>query len=163
MIWILIGLVVILISFTFVLLLGAPYLPTLNSQIQDIFELLDLKPGDLLIELGSGDGRILRAAAKRGIRSIGYELNPLLVLYSWLLSWRYHRLIMIHWKNFWHVSITAADGIYVFLLDPYMAKLDRKIVSEVKKPTKVLSFTFAFPGRRPIKQINGLRLYSFKP
>ena len=145
------------------LLIGAPYLPTLNNQVQDIFKLLDLKPGDLLIELGSGDGRILRAAAKRGIRSVGYEVNPLLVLYSWLLSWRYHRLVVIHWKNFWRVSITAADGIYVFLLDPYMTKLDRKIISEIKKPIKVVSFTFAFPEREPIKQINGLRLYSFKP
>jgi 16S rRNA A1518/A1519 N6-dimethyltransferase RsmA/KsgA/DIM1 with predicted DNA glycosylase/AP lyase activity len=163
MIWLVIGLFIIIISFTFVLLIGAPFLPTLNSQIQDIFKLLDLRPGDLLIELGSGDGKILRAAAKRGIISVGYEANPLLVLYSWLLSWRYRKLIIIHWKNFWHVSIASADGVYVFLLNPYMKKLERKIISEIKKPIKVVSFTFAFPGRKPIKEINGLRLYEFKP
>jgi hypothetical protein len=163
MIWLLIVFLVILGSFSFVLIIGAPFLPTLNNQISDIFELLDLKPGDLLLELGSGDGRILRAAAQRGIKTIGYEINPLLVLYGWLLSWRYHKLITIRWKNYWHAPIGSADAIYIFLLDPYMKKLDRKISREIKQPLKVVSFTFAFPDRKPVKKLKGLKLYLFKP
>lgn len=163
MFWLALGLIIIVLIFGFVLLFGAPFLPTLNNQIKDIFELIDLKPGDLMLELGSGDGRILRAAAQRGIKSIGYEANPLLVLYSQLLSWNYRKSVTIRWKNFWHTSIASADSIYVFLLDPYMEKLDKKIMSEISKPVKVVSFTFEFPNRQPIKQINGLRLYLFKP
>jgi 16S rRNA A1518/A1519 N6-dimethyltransferase RsmA/KsgA/DIM1 with predicted DNA glycosylase/AP lyase activity len=163
MFWLILTLIIVVLAFGLVLLIGAPFLPTLNNQIEDIFELIDLKPGDLLLELGSGDGRILRAAAKRGIKTIGYEINPLLVLYSQFLSWPHRKLITIHWKNFWNISVASADGIYIFLLDPYMNKLDKKIMSEITKPIKVVSFTFAFPNRQPIKRINGLRLYLFKP
>ncbi len=163
MIWLAIALILIALSFGAVLLIGAPFLPTLNSQVKDIFELFDLKPGQKLIDLGCGDGRILRAAAKRGILSVGYEANPLLVLYGQLLAWHYRKLITFKWQNFWHSSIASTDGIYVFLLNPYMAKLDKKIMSEITKPTKVVSFTFEFPDRQPIKQIKGLRLYLFQP
>ena len=62
----------LILIFGYVILFGAPFLPTLKNQIEAIFELLDLKEGQTLIELGSGDGRILLEAAKRGINVVGY-------------------------------------------------------------------------------------------
>ena len=94
-----IGIACILL-FGFTAFFGAPFLPTLDNRTKDALDLLDLKPGDHLLELGSGDGRLLREAAKRGIRSTGYELNPLLVAYSQIKLWRYRHLASFICANY---------------------------------------------------------------
>jgi len=94
------GLILILL-FCFVILFGAPFLPTLKKQINPIFDLLDLTEGQTLIELGSGDGRILYEAGKRGLYAVGYELNPILVLYSIIKTWKYRSKVRIIWGNYW--------------------------------------------------------------
>ena len=161
MIWLIVIIGLLLLTFAGVLLFGAPYLPTLRKQQKEALDLLSLKPGQLLIELGSGDGRILKEAAKRGVRSIGYELNPFLVIYSKISCWPVRKLAKTHWRNFWHVSIGPADGIYTLLLDRYMPKLDNKIVVEATKPLKFVSFSFELPNRKPVKKQSGLFLYHF--
>ena len=157
---------VIVLSFGFVVFSGAPYLPTLNKQIDEAFDMLELKPGDTLLELGSGDGRFLAAAAKRGIHSVGYELNPLLVAWTKLLYWRYRSFISVRWQSFWSVQLPDSDGMYVFLLDRYMKRLDTKIIQYVSKSKslknyKVVSFTFKIPDKKPRKSKNGLHLYVY--
>jgi hypothetical protein len=151
----------VIVLFGFVVLYGAPFVPTLRASSEEALDLLDLKPGETLLELGSGDGRILRAAAKRGIRSIGYELNPLLVLWSRVACWKYRRLVTVNFGNYWQQTWPPTDGIYIFLLDRYMEKLDKKIIQEIHKKVKLVSFAFAVPGRRAAKEQNGLFLYSY--
>ena len=109
--------------FGFTVFFGAPYLPTLSNRADDALDMLDLSKGDLLLELGSGDGRLLQRAAKRGIKSIGYELNPLLVIYSRIRLWPYRKLASVKLANYWAVDLPKAQGIYVFLLQPYMQSL----------------------------------------
>jgi len=151
----------VILAFSGVLLFGAPYLPTLKKQQQEALDLLSLKPGQLLIELGSGDGRILKEAAHRGVRAIGYEINPFLVIYSKINCFRQRKLVKTHWRNFWNISISPADGVYTFLLDRYMLKLDKKIISEMEKPLNLVSYCFKLPGRKSIKKQSGLLLYHF--
>ena len=69
-------------------LFGAPYFPSLKKPIQAGLDMLDLKPGQVLYDLGCGDGRILKVAAGRGIKCVGYELNPFMFLYSWATTRR---------------------------------------------------------------------------
>src|SRR5690348_1091609 len=83
LLWLII--VTVFLAFCFVILFGAPFLPTLKQHIPRALDLIDLKPGQTLLELGSGDGRVLLAAAERGLHAIGFEINPLLVIYS---RWR---------------------------------------------------------------------------
>ena len=153
--------ILLVFIFSFVILFGAPYLPTLKKSAKDALDLLDLQPGDTLLELGSGDGRILRMAAKRGIRGIGYELNPLLVWYSQISCWRYRKLVTFKCRNYWQVTLPECDGIYVFLLDRFMHKLDKKIMKDVQPPVKLVSHAFKVPGRKPAKQKNALLLYVY--
>lgn len=154
------------LAFGFVVFFGAPYLPTLRLQASEALDLLDLVPGQTLVELGSGDGRILREAAERGIYAIGYELNPLLVIWSRLANWKYRHYIKVHWRNYWRMPLPITDAIYVFLLHKYMNKLDTKIAQDkqnwgTKKRLRVVSFAFEIPGKSPIKERNGLFLYSY--
>ena len=156
-----IGILIVLL-FGFTAFFGAPFLPTLSNRTADALKLLDLKPGEMLLELGSGDGRLLNEAAKRGIHSIGYELNPLLVWYSRIKLWRYRKIVSVKCVNYWTLKLPESDGIYVFLLNPYMERLDKKVLAEAKKPVKVVSFAFEIPGKKAAKEIKGMRLYLYK-
>ena len=162
MTWLFVAIIITVVLFGMVVLFGAPYLPTLRAQSIEALDLLDLRPGQTLLELGSGDGRILREAAKRGIYAIGYELNPLLVVWSMYLSLRYRRYITVKWCNFWRHKLPATDGIYVFLLDRYMPKLNNKIEQDISGNVKLVSFAFAIPGKKPAEESNGLKLYRYK-
>lgn len=146
------------VAFTFVIAFGGPFLPTLKPKVAIALELIDLKPGQTLLELGSGDGRILRAAAQRGWRAVGYELNPFLVLYSKLLTFRYRKQVTIIWGNYWKRPWPQAEGIFVFLLQPYMEKLDQKITADCQKGTKLVSFAFTIDSKKPSKVRNGVYL-----
>lgn len=153
---------ILILLFGFVVLFGAPYLPTLTRQTEAAFELLDLKPGQTLIELGSGDGKVLVAAAKRGISAVGYELNPLLVLISIGMTWRYRDKVKVIWGNFWWHKWPEADAIFTFLLPRYMKKLDKKITQYKHKPVKLVSFAFSIPGKKVVAQREGLFVYEYE-
>lgn len=153
--------VVIIVLFGFVILFGAPYLPTLSKQQETALDLLDLKPGETLIELGSGDGRMLIAAAKRGVKSVGYELNPLLWLYSLIVTRKYKNLITIKNRNFWNMKLPECEGVYVFLLDKYMNKLYKKITQEKHSSLKLVSYAFKFPNKKHVTEKSGMYLYYF--
>jgi 16S rRNA A1518/A1519 N6-dimethyltransferase RsmA/KsgA/DIM1 with predicted DNA glycosylase/AP lyase activity len=153
--------VFLVMCFSVVLLFGAPYLPTLSKQKETALDLLDLRPGQTLLELGSGDGRVLLAAAKRGIKTVGIELNPILFVISLIVTFRYRKDVKIIWGNFWSKKWPETDGIFVFLLDKYMPKLDKRIKTGQRKPTKVASFAFEITGKKPTKEKDGVFLYGY--
>ena len=154
----------IVLLFGFVILFGAPYLPTLKDQTDEAIGLLNLKPGSTIIELGSGDGRVARRMAKQGYKVVGYELNPLLAIASRLTTWRYRKKVRIIWGNYWYKNWPEADGVYVFLLDRFMTRLDRTCIEYAKNtgPLSVVSYTFKIPGKKPAKKSGALYLYHYK-
>jgi hypothetical protein len=154
-------LLLIVIPFGLGAILGAPYVPILRRDSQRILSQMSLKPGQTLIDLGSGDGRLLRAAAAQGITCIGYEINPYLVLISRIVCWRYRKLVTIHTADIWHITLPPADAIYIFILDRYMGRLESKFEKEISKPTKVISYVFQLPHKTPIKQTHNTYTYEF--
>jgi len=161
MIWALAFVGLVLICFCGVLLVGAPYLPTLTPQVSAALALADLKAGQTLLELGCGDGKILVAAAKQGINVVGYELNPLLAVVCWLRTRRYRGQVRIVCGNFWRADWPDADIIFTFLLPKYMSKLDTKIDQYSHKPVKLVSFAFTVPGKKPRAEQRGVFLYQY--
>lgn len=154
-------LAVIIILFGFVVFLGAPYLPTLKNQRLEAIKMLGMKPGQTLLEPGSGDGRMLKTAAQAGIKAYGYEVNPLLYLVSIIVTWRYRKLVTIKLADYWLAKWPPCDGIYVFLRERYMKKLDKKIIQEYGNKIKVVSFGFKIPNRRETKKASGLYYYEY--
>jgi SAM-dependent methyltransferase len=160
--WIVWGAAIILIlAYGFVLLFGAPYFPSLKPHIKAALGLLDLKDGQVVYDLGCGDGRFLRAAAKAGYQAVGYELNPFMFLVSWISTRRYGQRIKVRWGNFWKADISTADAVFVFLLDKYMRQLDDKLQKEAKKGLKLASHTFKIPGKKPVAEKYGVYLYKY--
>jgi SAM-dependent methyltransferase len=159
--WMVLCVLALVLCFGFVLLFGAPYLPVLRPQMETALDLIDLQPGQTLLELGCGDGKVLVAAAQRGLNVIGYELNPLLALLAWLRTRRYRRQVRVVCGNFWSGDWPPADGIFVFLLDRFMVRLDARI-SGLQRPVRLASFAFQIPGKKPEAVRNGVYLYAYK-
>lgn len=160
MVWLLA--LLLFLPFAIVLLVGAPYLPTRKKQVNEALDLLALKPGELLVDLGCGDGVVLVEAAKRGIRAEGYELNPLVCAVAYVRTWRYRKLVTVKCRDFWSVKLPQeTQAVYTFLLDPYMEKLDAKLVKELPKGGKLLSYTFTIPGKKPAASHGACYLYKY--
>jgi hypothetical protein len=158
---------VVLGAFLLVVLRGAPYVPTHAGPVKHVFEMLDMPKGSTIVDLGSGDGVLLKAAAKRGYHAIGYELNPFLCLISYLRCWRYRHLVSVRWRDFW-LSPLPGDvaAVFIFLSGPYLHRLDRKLSRErpknAGKPLMVVSYGFLIPGKgKPIKTEQALHLYHY--
>ena len=157
--------IVLLVACAFgsVLLVGAPFLPTRKKERKDALDLLNLKSGQVFFDLGSGTGDLLVEAAKRGLRSVGYEINPFLWAYSWLRTRRYRRLVEIKLQSFWRADLSGADGVFVFLITHHMEHLARLIDSRLgKKPLRVVSHAFKIPGRTPAQKLGALFLYIYQ-
>lgn len=159
---VIITVLVLLVCFAGVLLVGAPYLPTLNPQVATAFELLEAKKYSTMLELGSGDGKVLVAAAERKIHITGYELNPFLFVIAWLRTRKHKQFVTLVYGNFWHKRWPQTDAIYTFLLPRYMSKLDQKIRRYKHRPIKLVSIAFEVPDRKPDHRRNGVFMYVYQ-
>jgi precorrin-6B methylase 2 len=160
MIWIVI--LFVLLAFQFVVLfLGAPYVPTLNKQREAALDLLDLKKGQTLIDLGSGDGAMLIAAARRGINVVGYEINPMLVIIARMRARRYKNRVKVVQGNFWNQKWPEADAVFVFLTSRYMETLDKSMQQQFSKPVKLVTYGFEVPKKNIITKKDACFLYQY--
>ena len=153
--------VVLILAFGAVMLVGAPYLPTLGKQVNSALDLLDLKKGQRLLELGAGDGTVALVALKRGYKVTAIELNPLLCCVIYLRTLRYRSNINIRCANFWTTDWGEYDGVYVFLLDKYMKRLDKRVIQE-NKTLRLASFAFKIPGKSFVHEHNDVYLYEYR-
>ena len=154
--------VLLILAYGFVIPFGAPFLPTMKKDREAALDLLDLKPEQLFIDLGSGDGSLLVLAAQKGLRAEGYEINPSLWLYSWLRTRRYGRRVKVRLKSFWRADLNEADGVFVFLITKHMKRLAKLInLRSGGKPLKVVSHAFEIPGRKHSQKVGALFLYIY--
>lgn len=160
MIWL--GLFLILLAFQFVVLfLGAPYVPTRRKQREAALDLLQLKKGQVLIDLGCGDGAMLKTAASRGLQAIGYEINPLLVAIARFRTRRYGKRVQVIQGNFWHKKWPPADGVFVFLTDRYMERLHESMQEQFDKPIKLITYGFSVPNKKSVEEKDACFLYQY--
>lgn len=142
-------------------LFGAPFVPTDRRRVQEMLALSGLRPGEKLVDLGSGDGRIVVAAAKAGAIAEGWEVNP----YLWMLSaWniRRHGLqgrARVRLGSYWAQPLRDADVITLFLITTQMRPMERKLRAELKPGSRVVSYAFTFPEWAHEEARSGVYLY----
>ncbi len=128
---------------------GALYVSTSQARIAAFLDAVELQPGQLLVDLGCGDGRVLRSACRRfAIRAEGYELNPLAYLKARLYCLGHPR-IRIHLKNFWDTDLSAADVVFCYLFPDVMSQVALKLTQDLKPGATVISCNFPVPGFNP--------------
>lgn len=122
---------------------GAPYLPTQKNIVNEMLK--GVGPGAKLVDLGSGDGRIVIAAAMRGAEAVGFEINPLLVLISRFRIKKSGLSAKVFWKSFWSEDLSGFNFITVFGITKIMPELETKLTKELKPGSTVVSYAFHFP------------------
>jgi SAM-dependent methyltransferase len=160
MLWLLI-LLALALAFAIAGLSGAPYVPILGRDTEPLLDLAGVEAGQTVVDLGSGDGRLLRAAVRRGADGIGYELNPVMVLIAKLMCWPMRRHVKIHLANLWTKRLPQADVVYVFLLPKHLARLHHKLAAEIRTPTRVVSYSFEIPGALLIAKNRNTFVYQY--
>lgn len=158
---------VVVVGIGFVAFTGAPYVPSKRRDIERAFtELYSLSNKDVLVDIGSGDGVVLRAASRKGAHAIGYELHPLLVWLSKFLS-RDDDRVMIVLANFWNVEIPAnTTVVYTFGDARDIQKMYDKVLKEatrIEHTLQFISYGFEVPGLSPDKTVGAHHLYKVQP
>jgi 16S rRNA A1518/A1519 N6-dimethyltransferase RsmA/KsgA/DIM1 with predicted DNA glycosylase/AP lyase activity len=146
----LLGLGVVFSVFIFFLspkLSPIPYFPTLNRDIKLVDRALNLKPNDVLFDLGAGDGKMLWRYARPGVKVIGVEINPYLWLYMFVrrLFHPHRQQIEIRYQNLFQTSLTSATKIYLFV-GPYLMERIIKYILKNKQQTlsRIVSYRYDF-------------------
>jgi len=123
-----------------------PFVPATTEQVHNVFKVLGARKGTL-VDIGSGDGRIVIAAAKHGFQASGFELNPWLVCYSRYKAWRegVHRSTSFHISDLWKVSFAQYSNVVIFGVPQMMDQLELKLASELPSTAKVVACRFPFP------------------
>ena len=140
---------------------GAPYAPSDERKIARMLALANLKKNDHVVDIGSGDGKILIELAKRGMNAAGYEINPILFHLSKINIRRkkLERKIVVYKKNFWRVDLSSFDVVIVFGMPRIMGALEKKLQSELRPGSRVVCNHFPFPSWRPNKVDEGVFVY----
>ena len=154
-------------SFLLIVLRGAPFVPTRQADVTALFDLHQFQAGDVFVDLGSGDGRMIIAAAQRGIRAVGYELNPFLVAYTWLRVRGLHPRPTVRWRDFWATPLPEHTAVvFVFLAGPFMKRLDRRLQAEAdlrSHDLTLISYGMRVPGREPVATSGAYLVFRYQP
>lgn len=141
--------------------MGAPFARSGRKEIQTMLNLADVKSGELVVDLGSGDGSILIEAGKRGTRAVGIEINPFLVCFSRLrvklsgLSGR----VAVKFGDFRKYSLKDADAVFFYLLPDTVNNLQEKLARELKPNCRIISKHVPLNGRKPERKKDNIFLY----
>ncbi|RZF40856.1 hypothetical protein LSTR_LSTR003366 [Laodelphax striatellus] len=131
-----------------------PYVPATNAQVQNVLKALVGRKGRL-VDLGSGDGRIVLAAAKAGFRSDGVELNPWLIIFSRLLAFKngLGQSTAFYREDLFKFQLKPYENIVIFGVKEMMQELEIKLDKEASDGTHVIACRFPLPNRTCSKVI----------
>jgi hypothetical protein len=172
-IWLLIGYSVIIILLSIIVfivsaiwpsLIGAPWVPASIATVRMMLDLANVNQDDTVMDLGSGDGRIIVMAAEEfGASSIGIEADPLRVLWSRNVIRRrgLKDKVKVVWGNFFTQSLVGATVIAVYQGHEINNQLRTKLAGELTPGTRVVSYSFPFDGWKPVKATKDPNIYLY--
>ncbi len=143
--------------------LDVPYVPTSQSVVKAMLDLAEIKPGDVHYDLGCGDGRIVIAAAKRGAKATGIDLDPQRIKEANANAEEAGLTGKVTFVegDLFDFDFTKADVLTLYLLPSVNLKLRPKILKELKPGTRVVSHAFDMGDWEAEKEItvDGSTLY----
>ncbi|XP_063541490.1 ATP synthase subunit C lysine N-methyltransferase [Cydia strobilella] len=131
-----------------------PYVPATTEQLAGVTKALSGRSGRLL-DVGSGDGRIVFTAAKLGFKSDGVELNPWLVYYSRItaLLSSQSQNTKFYRRNLWTFSLKPYNNIVIFGVEQMMSEFESKLLAETENGTVVVACRFPLPNMIPVETV----------
>ena len=135
--------------------LDVPYVPTTDEAVAAMLKLADIKPSDVVYDLGCGDGRIVIAAARKfGTRGVGVDIDPARIREANENAKKagVEKLVRFEQKDLFQTDIHDANVVMLFLLNSVNLKLRPKLLRELKPGTRIVSNTFDMGDWKPDKE-----------
>jgi len=128
------------------------FVPTPQKVVDRILELAEIRPGDVVYDLGCGDGRIVVTAAKRyGVEATGFDIDPERIQDS-LANVRTNevdRLVTIRQQDIFTLDLREASVVTLYLLPDLNVQLMPQL-AQMKPGSRILSHDFDMEGAKPI-------------
>jgi SAM-dependent methyltransferase len=140
-----------------------PFVPTPQEVVDKMIDLAGVKKGDVVYDLGSGDGRIVITAAKKGARAVGFDVDGDLVKESRenIRKAGVQELAEIKQQDILTVDLSGASVLTMYLLPDVNLKLRPNVLSQMKPGSRVVSHAFDMGDWKPDKteRVNGRTIY----
>lgn len=146
--------------------LDVPFVPTDNGVIEAMLELGEVCSRDIVYDLGSGDGRILVAAAKeRCARGIGIEIDPLRIAdaMEYAGNTRVEYLVDFIEGDIFDADVSEATVVTLYLLDSVNVQLRPMLLSQLRPGARIISHAFDMGDWRADKrlEVGGINIYKW--
>jgi SAM-dependent methyltransferase len=140
------------------------YVPTPQDVVEEMLRVAGVQKGDVLYDLGSGDGRIPVTAAKQfGIRAVGIDIDPERIREARENAKKASvtKLVQFRQEDLFRTSFREASVVTLYLLPDLNLKLRPRIWNELKPGTRIVSHQFDMGDWKPEKKIemNGRTIY----
>ncbi len=134
-----------------------PFVPTPDKAIDRMLKLADVKPGDVVYDLGCGDGRIpVAAALKYGVRAVGIDIDPDRIGEA-NQNARENKVagkVVFREEDMFKADISEATVVTLYLLPRINLKLRPKLMAELKPGTRVVSHQFDMGDWKPTRRVS---------
>lgn len=123
----------------------APFDPTSHEVADRMLALAGVRKGDVVYDLGAGDGRMVIAAAKRyGVKAVGFEIDPGLVKLARenIRKQGVEKLVEIRQQDFMKSDLSAATIVTLYLSQDGNLALRPRLMNQLKPGARVVSYTF---------------------
>lgn len=143
------------------------YVPTPQPVVDAMLELAEVKKGDVLYDLGSGDGRIpITAAQKYGVRATGIDINPVRIREANANAEQagVTELVTFKQEDLFETDFSDADVVTLYLLDSLNEKLRPRLLAELKPGTRIVSHAFRMGDWEPERtvQVDNSTIYLWR-
>ncbi|NTU55940.1 MAG: hypothetical protein HGA79_06805 [Anaerolineales bacterium] len=131
---------------------GLPSKPTKPDRIRKAMGLVNLKPDEVLYDLGAGDGRVLLIAAREfGAKAVGLEIGPVQIALVWLriLLGGLGDRVQVRLQNFYKADLGGADVVFIYATLQELMKLAPHLAKQMKPGSRVVSISADFPEWEP--------------
>ena len=131
-----------------------PYVPTPQEVVDRMLDLAGVKKGDVVYDLGSGDGRIVVTAAKKfGVKAIGFEIDPQRIKESHenIKKAGVEKLVEIRQQDIRSVDLSEATVLTMYLLPEVNLMVRPNIWKQMKAGSRIVSHDFDMGDWKPLK------------
>lgn len=132
------------------------YYPTPPETVAEMLRMAGIKEGDVLYDLGSGDGRIPIAAAKQfGIRAVGIEIDPKLIIEARQKAEEagVSELVQFRNEDMFRIDVSEATVVTLYLSEKLNVLLRPKLLSELRPGSRILSHDFRMGEWKPERTV----------
>ena len=134
-----------------------PYLPSTNVAVEEMLRVADVKPADLVVDLGSGDGRIpITAATQFGARGYGVDIDPKLVEEANANARKagVADRVRFEQRDVFETDLKDATVVTLYLLTGLVNRLKPKLMNELTPGTRIVAHDFGFQDWTPDRSVN---------